>query len=105
VLITLLIWKMGTELFYPQWEAFEWIERGASYGSILGLYLLLPAGFSPKYTFDGTQHRTTRLNEAIRVFTSLKADFGAKNKGKPVDKTNLPSKVAGSRIELPTSGL
>lgn len=42
VLITLLIWKMGTELFYPHWEAFEWIERGGSYGTILALWFILP---------------------------------------------------------------
>jgi len=42
VLIALLIWKMGTELFYPKWEIFEWIERGGSYGSILALWFILP---------------------------------------------------------------
>jgi hypothetical protein len=41
-LIVLLVWKMGTELFYPHWEAFEWIERGGSYGAILALWLILP---------------------------------------------------------------
>ena len=42
VLILLLVWKMGTELFYPHWEAFEWIERGGSYGTILALWFILP---------------------------------------------------------------
>lgn len=42
VLIALLVWKMGTELFYPQWEAFEWIERAGSYGSLLALWFILP---------------------------------------------------------------
>jgi uncharacterized membrane protein YphA (DoxX/SURF4 family) len=42
VLIALLIWKMGTELFYPHWEVFEWIERAGSYGSILALWFTLP---------------------------------------------------------------
>jgi uncharacterized membrane protein YphA (DoxX/SURF4 family) len=42
VLIAILLWKMGTELFYPHWEIFEWIERGGSYGSILALLFLLP---------------------------------------------------------------
>ncbi|HTD41553.1 MAG TPA: DoxX family membrane protein [Mucilaginibacter sp.] len=42
VLLGLLIWKMGTELFYPHWEAFEWIERGGSYGAILALWFILP---------------------------------------------------------------
>src|ERR1700694_3487211 len=65
--------------------------------------IIISSMFPENLTFDGTQHRTTRLNEAIRVFNTVKADFGAKNKGKSVSKTNLPSKVAGSRIELPTS--
>ncbi|CAN5386187.1 hypothetical protein BH09BAC6_BH09BAC6_15530 [soil metagenome] len=43
VLLVLLVWKMGSELFYPQWEYFEWIERGGSYGAILALLLLQPA--------------------------------------------------------------
>jgi hypothetical protein len=38
----LLIWKIGTELFYPHWELFEWIERGGSYGVLLALWLALP---------------------------------------------------------------
>jgi len=44
VLIAFLIWKMGSELFYPHWELFEWIERGGSYGAILALWLALPRG-------------------------------------------------------------
>jgi uncharacterized membrane protein YphA (DoxX/SURF4 family) len=43
LLIAFLIWKMGTELFYPHWELFEWIERGGSYGAILALWFALPA--------------------------------------------------------------
>jgi len=42
VIFALLVWKMGTELFYPHWEAFEWIERGGSYGALLALWLVLP---------------------------------------------------------------
>ncbi|HTK18498.1 MAG TPA: hypothetical protein VL442_03250 [Mucilaginibacter sp.] len=42
VILALLVWKMGTELFYPHWEAFEWIERGGSYGAILALWFILP---------------------------------------------------------------
>jgi hypothetical protein len=40
--MVLLVWKMGTELFYPHWEAFEWMERGGSYGAILALWFILP---------------------------------------------------------------
>jgi hypothetical protein len=42
LLFALLIWKVGTELFYPHWELFEWIERGGSYGAILALWFMLP---------------------------------------------------------------
>jgi len=42
VIFALLVWKMGTELFYPHWEAFEWIERGGSYGALLALWLVMP---------------------------------------------------------------
>ena len=41
LLIALFIWKMGTELFYPKYEVFEWIERGGSYGALLALYFAL----------------------------------------------------------------
>jgi hypothetical protein len=42
ILLLLLVWKMGSELFYPHWELFEWIERGGSYGALLTLYFILP---------------------------------------------------------------
>jgi hypothetical protein len=41
LLLLLFIWKISTELFYPHYEVFEWIERGGSYGSILALWLVL----------------------------------------------------------------
>jgi hypothetical protein len=43
LLMVLFVWKMATELFYPHWEAFEWVERGGSYGSLLALWLALGA--------------------------------------------------------------
>lgn len=45
LLLAFFIWKMTTELFYPHWEFFEWIERGGSYGCLLALWLAL--GKSP----------------------------------------------------------
>ena len=41
IILTFLVWKMASELFYPHWEALEWIERGGSYGCILALWLLI----------------------------------------------------------------
>jgi hypothetical protein len=42
LIFAFFIWKIGTELFYPHWELFEWIERGGSYGAILALWFALP---------------------------------------------------------------
>jgi hypothetical protein len=41
LILIFLIWKMGSELFYPHFEIFEWIERGGSYGALLALFLCL----------------------------------------------------------------
>ncbi|MHA4894361.1 hypothetical protein ACXZ1K_06380 [Pedobacter sp. PWIIR3] len=41
VVLFFLVWKMGTELFYPQWGLVEWVERGGSYGTLLALYFAL----------------------------------------------------------------
>ncbi|HWA05856.1 MAG TPA: hypothetical protein VG961_04855 [Ignavibacteria bacterium] len=40
-LIPILIWKMFSELFYPAYGYWEWIERGGSYAAILGLWFVL----------------------------------------------------------------
>jgi hypothetical protein len=40
VLLVFFIWKITTELFYPHWELFEFVERGGSYGAILALWFL-----------------------------------------------------------------
>ena len=47
LLLALLVWKAGTELFYPHWELFEWIERSGSCGSLLALWMTIGA---TKYT-------------------------------------------------------
>jgi hypothetical protein len=38
VLLIFFVWKMLSEMFYPHWELFEFIERGGSYGTILALW-------------------------------------------------------------------
>ena len=38
ILLILIIWKMATELFYPHYEMFEWIERGGSYCTLIALW-------------------------------------------------------------------
>lgn len=41
VVFAIFIWKMTSELFYPHYELFEWIERGGSYGVLLALWFVL----------------------------------------------------------------
>ena len=41
VIFILFIWKMATELFYPHYEFFEWLERGGSYGTLFALWIVL----------------------------------------------------------------
>lgn len=40
LILCLLVWKIGSELFYPQYALFEWVERGGSYGTLLALWML-----------------------------------------------------------------
>jgi site-specific DNA recombinase len=58
--------------------------------------------FPQKLTFDGDQHRTLFVNEAIRVFDSFKAVLEQKKDRKTSEKTVLRSKVTWERIELST---
>lgn len=44
-----LIWKMASELLYPSYSGFEWIERGGSYGVLLALWLLTEKRFATKF--------------------------------------------------------
>jgi uncharacterized membrane protein YphA (DoxX/SURF4 family) len=39
LLFVLLVWKVFSEIWYPAYPAFEWIERGGSYASILALWM------------------------------------------------------------------
>ena len=41
VVLAFFVWKVISELFYPHYEIFEWIERGGSYGCILALWFVL----------------------------------------------------------------
>ena len=41
LLLITLIWKIASELFYPHYEIFEWVERGGSYGVLLALWFTI----------------------------------------------------------------
>ncbi|MGH2649047.1 MAG: hypothetical protein ACRDE8_15820, partial [Ginsengibacter sp.] len=77
--LILFIWKVTSELFYPHYELFEWIERGGSYGSILALWFALSAVSSVtkkgerakpvKYLFNYHQQRTNYFLSSYKVYT------------------------------------
>ena len=41
LVLVFFIWKIASELFYPQYGIFEWIERGGSYGALLAMWFAL----------------------------------------------------------------
>ena len=50
VLFAFFIWKMGSELLYPHYALFEWIERGGSYGALLALWIITERHSVVKFT-------------------------------------------------------
>ena len=59
LLVTILVWKMGSELLYPHYELFEWIERGGSYAAILSLWYCLKV--------KGVSERADALSDQVGV--------------------------------------
>ncbi len=51
VLLVLFIWKISSEIFYPKYGLFEWIERSGSFGAVLGLWFALEST-SLQYKFS-----------------------------------------------------
>lgn len=41
IVLMVFIWKVLSEIFYPSYGLFEWIERGGSYGTLLALWFAL----------------------------------------------------------------
>lgn len=58
------IWKMATELFYPHYEFFEWIERGGSYGALLALWFCT---FNAKRFTQNAERGTLKADSALNV--------------------------------------
>ena len=56
--------------------------------------------FPEKIVFDGSQHRTSRLNSAVLLMYAKKKGFQENNKGTNLSFLDLSQKVAPPRIEL-----
>ncbi|MCR8559999.1 hypothetical protein KXD93_20270 [Mucilaginibacter sp. BJC16-A38] len=55
ILLIFLAWKAMSELFYPHYEIFEWVERGGSYGCILALWFALGWKTQPSESLNKLQ--------------------------------------------------
>lgn len=49
LVLALFLWKMSSELLYPHYAFFEWIERGGSYGAVLALWIMVKSQSAFKY--------------------------------------------------------
>lgn len=58
----LVIWKMGTELLYPHYEFFEWVERGGSYGALLSLWFILDPALTENVKLLSQKSKQSALN-------------------------------------------
>ncbi len=64
--LAIFFWKVASELFYPKYEFFEWIERAGSYGSILALWFALQA--QARYYTENSNNYFS-LKKFVRQFT------------------------------------
>jgi len=63
IVLALFIWKITSELFYPHYELFEFIERGGSYGTLLALWFVLEAAPSFRKTTDYSRTKPILVND------------------------------------------
>ena len=69
LVLAFFIWKIGSELFYPHYEIFEWVERGGSYGALLALWIALDTRFILNINKAREIHRNFPGNN---IFSNLK---------------------------------
>lgn len=71
VLFAALIWKLTSELFYPDYALIEWIERGGSYGAMVALIVMWDEVFIKKllernHAVIGRQYLPKGKNKFLR---------------------------------------
>jgi uncharacterized membrane protein YphA (DoxX/SURF4 family) len=62
LLMALLVWQISSELFYPHYELFEWVERGGSYGTLLALWFAMGSRFPVKEEQRNPSHPGVSMN-------------------------------------------
>lgn len=64
ILFVFFMWKMVSELFYPHYALFEWIERGGSYGALLALWIITkrPSGLKDILARKFSSQKALRVN-------------------------------------------
>lgn len=64
VVFFLFTWKIASELLYPHYELFEFIERGGSYGVLLALWFVTDIMPSPGKNYVTTFTRKVFVNQS-----------------------------------------
>lgn len=66
-------------------------------GNIQQKRLIIGSMYPENLTFDGIQHRTTRLNEAMRWIYNVDKAFNENKNGKQADISHVSRLVAGTK--------
>lgn len=72
IVFALLIWKIISELFYPHYELYEWVERGGSYCALLALWLVTgKKAIKNKYPLEHYVN-DERINNPVETYEVFK---------------------------------
>jgi hypothetical protein len=91
LILILVIWKMGTELLYPRYEFFEWVERGGSYGALLSLWFIL----DPALTENLKRLPRKSKRSALNALRFLQNSFSGLRSGAKSAQLRIARSAAG----------
>ncbi|MFI5124871.1 MAG: hypothetical protein ACHQDF_06065 [Chitinophagales bacterium] len=96
LILILVIWKMGTELLYPHYEFFEWVERGGSYGALLSLWFIL----DPALTENVKRLSRKSKRSALNVLPFLRNSFSGLASGTKSARLSISASAPGNHTNL-----
>jgi len=96
LILILVIWKMGTELLYPHYEFFEWVERGGSYGALLSLWFIL----DPALTENADRLSQKSKRSALNVLHFLRNSFSGLPSGTKSARFRISASAPGNHKNL-----
>ncbi len=69
-------------------------------GTVIRKRIIISSIFSDKSTFDGSQYRITRINEAVELMCLIDKQLKSIKKGTNADISDLSQFVTPQRLEL-----